>query len=77
VSGEQPDDGLWRAIATLPTIEVDAGHAERIRARCRRAIEGHQRPATGTVMKVWTAWAANAWQTLSRLLNRAPQAGSR
>lgn len=82
MSGERRDDGLWKAVATLPVVAIDETHAERVRAHCRRQLERHQRPVSRTrnpanvvtVGKLGIWWASNAWRTLVRLVSRRPQA---
>jgi hypothetical protein len=44
MSGERPDNRLWKAVATLPAVVVDEAHAARVQAHCRRALERNRRP---------------------------------
>ena len=83
MSDERWDDGLWKAVATLPVVAIDETHAERVRAHCRRQLERHQRPLTRTrkpanavtVGTLWMSWNSNAWRTLLRMVSRGPEAG--
>lgn len=90
MSGERRDDGLWRAVATLPVVAVDEAHAARVQAHCRRALECNRRPGrdrgnagranVGVRASAVTGamlWVSSVWHTLMRMVNRRQQPCSR
>ena len=87
MNAERQDDGLWRAVAALPTVAVDEAHARRVRARCRRLLQRRQQSSGVTVpgrasspariVIIGMMPAMRAWHTLWRMISREPQAGSR
>jgi hypothetical protein len=88
MSGKWRDDGLWRAVATLPVVTVDEPHAARVQAHCRRALERNRRPgrnrgSTGRAnvavrakaVTVAMMWVSSVWHTLMGIVNREQQPG--
>ena len=68
-----PEDPLIKTIAGLPAVEPNAQHVERVRGRCRAALE---RPATVIPVAlepatVGTICGLYAWQVL-KIATRIP-----
>jgi hypothetical protein len=65
------DDSLKRALSDLPVICPRAGHADRVRARCRTVIERrvpHDAPGVLEPATLSALCLAYAWQILRIVL---------
>jgi hypothetical protein len=82
MSAEQRDDGLWKdglwkSVAALPAVTVDDARAERVRARCHRALEDRRQLADtrSAFAAAAITRAMRAWHMLRRLVSRVSQPG--
>lgn len=64
MNSQRHDDPLLHALATMPRVTPEAGHAEHVRTRCRAQLEA---PAPGVAVvlepaAVGSCCALYAWQ---------------
>lgn len=64
MSAIHSEDPLFKAIADLPRVEPTAEHAERVRRRCRTALQQPQKrlPVAFEPATVGTVCGVYAWQ---------------